>query len=510
MKAPKQSIKRWNWLDWVRVLAINMVILYHTIEGVLNYRKKGDINHELNTIRTYMQSVGLPLFFIISGMVKGLKTKQYNIRLSRIFYLIIPLFVSLFLFFIPSLYIHGRVTHLKNGILFRLNGDCNILNQQKEIYSFISWQLFYFWKTCFIHVGFGWLWFLPMLTMLEILSYPFIKLIEIFIPKTNGNTKIINQTYNNDKQVLITKYIFMLFIIGLSCFIYYGIIRWTKQLLFICIIIFIHCIIFIGIKIYYKQTYPIFIRFIALTLMIFGVIPIGMMVAMFYLNVKDFKNEGEEYYAFDHAIDYDITYLYYWMFHLFGIIFTKVVYTEFIRNCVTRQKRDNISMSEWLNWFKIICNHFIILLIFNALSIRTEKHDRAYTFINIFQENDIYQRVMFIVSCWIIMYAIIMAAKYTMNDEFMSLRNKYRMQVIYKSSLIVYCCHGLFVEILTFYLYDGQKNYEQYTSRLHIWSIYSITVLMSYLLAFALLSVKTIKRFFGIHSNKKDLHESHT
>lgn len=487
--------KRWYWLDWVRIMAINMVILYHTIEGVLNYRKKGPISRELNSIRTYMQSVGLPLFFIVSGMVKGLKNNnKYNLKLSRIYYLIIPLLISTISFYIPSLYIRGKMLHLKNGVLFTLQGDCNLYGGNKQQCSFIEWQLFYFWKTCFIHAGFGWLWFLPMLTILELLTFPFIKLMVI----------LMEQTRKDPKQ---KKHALILILYGVVTLLYYGLLRWNKQWLFIIIVIMIHCVLLFGIKIYYGSSI-VWIKFISLIIMIFCIIPFGMIFAILFLDIRDFANEGEEWNAFDHAVDYDITYLYYWMFHLFGVVFTKIVYHEFVQICKNSVNSENKSklkskLSEWLNWFKIIGNHFVIVIIFGAISIKTEKHDRAYTFVNIFQEPNNHHRCMFLVSCWILIYAICMTARYTMNNQFNDIKNQTRVKKIYKSSLIVYCCHGLFIECLTFGLYDGLKDYEQFTSRLHIYSIYSFTVFLSYLFAFGLLKINIIAYFLGVSSIPK-------
>eukprot|EP01083_Nonionella_stella_P141480 436021_1 len=479
MKTQLDHTKRWYWLDWTRVLAINMVMLYHTIEAVLHYRKKGQIAEELNTIRTYMQSVGLPLFFTISGMVKGLKTTQYTINIRRIQYLIIPLLISTILFLIPSRYLLSKVLHLENGTLIQFNGDCSVF-RGNQIIPLIQFELFYFWKDCFGHIGFAWLWFLPVLTMLEIISYPFITLIEALI---------------SNKPVLRKKELWFIHVTALLSVIYYGQLRWTKQLYFILVIVTTHYLLLAGIKLYYAPNkHKVCIKMIWFTIFIFGVLPAGMVLSIGVLNAKHFRFEELEFEAFDHAIDYDITYLYFWMFHLFGVVFTKVVYVEVMRHGVESQ------FAEILNWCKIVCYQCGILLLFISTSIRTMKHDRAYTFVNILQEPDAYQRVMFVVMCWVLLYLVCMTSKYTMGNAFYDVRNEHRAQIVYKSSLIVYCSHGLWIACLTFWWYDGTRNYEAFTSRSHIFCIYMTTMVVAYSCAFAVVKIHNIAKFFDLHS----------
>ena len=462
--------QRWLWLDWVRIMAVHMVILYHTIEAVLNYRTKGNLHYELNAIRTCMQCIGLPLFFLISGMVKGLKSGQYRIKLSRIMYLIIPLLISTILFLIPVSCLRANILHSKNGISFKLNQQCSA-------HPFFEFLLFYFWKNCFIHVGFGWLWFLAMLCLLEVLSFPFIKLMDAFIINTN---KTMPQS------------IMMLIALTICSFVYYGILRQVTQIWFILLIITTHCLLFIGIAIYYHHSVAICIKFICLTALIFGIIPIGMMCSILMLNVDDADDAS---HAFEHAIDYDLTYIYYWLFHLFGTVFTKVVYPDFSKHSSSTKWH---KMSDYLNWFKITGYQIAILFIFSAVSIRTEKYERAYTFVNIFEETDPYQRAMFVCACWIFMYFICMTAKHSIDQQFYERCSRQRAMKIYKSSMIVYCCHGFFIEATAFWWFNGIKHYEQSVNRLDICIIFISSLALSYSLAFSVLRIERIAAFFGV------------
>ena len=448
---------RWYWLDWYRIIAVNQIVFYHTIEGILSYRKKGPhLNEHINAIRTYMNCVGLPLFFVVSGMVKGLhNNRDYTLIMKRIQYLMIALVISVIVFWIPSVYINA-IAH--DGMYL---SQCNIHDTEGNMVSFVSFEVYYFWTNCLFQVGFGWLWFLPTLCIIEILSIPFIQTIQNFRSMNSIQIKYIQFFIN----------------LAIMNLLYFGIFRKSvTQLWFIIIVIISHCILLIGIKIYFNKLYHerVLIRFVCLIFVIFGCIPISMICMMSSINIRisTDKVSGLKYQNLNDQTDYDLTYIFFWMFHLFGIVFTKIIHPQL----------NNEKLSPYIEYCTIILYQLAFILFFYATSIQTSTvQNMPYTFVNILEEPDIYQRIMYIVSCWLFLSLSSISAKHLINYN----PNQY-LKIITKYSFIVYCSHGLFIQIITYCFLTSKTN----TSRYEIVWIYILAISVSYFFAFCVYKIR--------------------
>ena len=264
----KMASIRWHWLDWMRIIAVHQVILYHSIEGLLIYRSRDIIGNDyLTTMRTYMNCVGMPLFFCISGMVKGLQSQKYNSNnktiTKRIYHLLSSLLVSTFLFFIPSIYINLLV---QNGQY----SNCPNLDIDDRIPSFIQFELYHFWKYCFMHTGFGWLWFFIILCLIEIVSIPLIHTIHSLQQRANYPFKRRN--------------ILFLFSLAIASISYFGLLRKsTSQFSFIIIGIISYCILLFAIRSFYHQQQS---NRQWILILILGTIPIAMILMISVVNIR--------------------------------------------------------------------------------------------------------------------------------------------------------------------------------------------------------------------------------
>jgi peptidoglycan/LPS O-acetylase OafA/YrhL len=186
------------YIDWIRVLAIVLVVYIHCINvagNFLDLRGWGENKHQLKEkrdgiIRSLVQ-IGIPIFFYISGIStvfynadkKGFCTylKQKFLRL------LLPFFVAFFVFLIPRHYLMQDI----DTDFARIDGVS-------------EWNYFLFVKKFLPGITkISWLWFLIALFIDSIINYPLLK----FVQRRKAKEPV---TLNNDGLTLFG----FLFLIG--------------------------------------------------------------------------------------------------------------------------------------------------------------------------------------------------------------------------------------------------------------------------------------------------------
>ena len=104
------SRQRFYYLDWLRSMAIHLVIFVHTLEGVfdcLHIKDKDQVEQKKRIIISLVQ-IGIPLFFYISGTASSFYDCEKKGYLRYIWQktirLMVPFFVAVPIFLLPRLY----------------------------------------------------------------------------------------------------------------------------------------------------------------------------------------------------------------------------------------------------------------------------------------------------------------------------------------------------------------------------------------------------------------------
>lgn len=168
---PRKTIKvkeRIYYLDWLRILAIYLVVFYHCIQGLdmVGLWPGGEQMHVIAYKSSSLQ-VGMPVFFHISGRAQALtKQKRFRSTVAQRFQrLIIPFFLGYFLLIPFWQYVQMR-------------DDPEYADAPKWFFLWLFW--FVQPKNYKFHTG--WLWFLPTLFVIGILAVP----IFLFAEERNG------------------------------------------------------------------------------------------------------------------------------------------------------------------------------------------------------------------------------------------------------------------------------------------------------------------------------------
>ena len=136
IKAADTTFERKYYLDWLRIIAILLVFLYHGtkfFDAEDWHLKNNVIDSNISALMSFLTAIGMPLFFIISGMgtfyafefleKRNIGNREYiSVRFIR---LMIPFFV-------------GLVSHIPLQIYFER------LNSGAFTGSFIDFYLQYF------------------------------------------------------------------------------------------------------------------------------------------------------------------------------------------------------------------------------------------------------------------------------------------------------------------------------------------------------------------------------
>mmetsp|Transcript_73062 Transcript_73062/g.136504 ORF Transcript_73062/g.136504 Transcript_73062/m.136504 type:complete len:496 (+) Transcript_73062:55-1542(+) len=164
---PRSSTARVYWIDWARTLAIYLVALYHCVQCLDWIYLWGDLAGPV--VRGYKSlslQFGIPLFFFISGRARALSrpTGIWRTITSRALRLLVPCVVGYFCLVIPFwAFVWMR----------ELPGAPDDLPH---------WLIWYLQPKHFIF-NIGWLWFLPVLFIIDVMEAPIVLYAEWRSPK---------------------------------------------------------------------------------------------------------------------------------------------------------------------------------------------------------------------------------------------------------------------------------------------------------------------------------------
>mmetsp|Transcript_73094 Transcript_73094/g.174174 ORF Transcript_73094/g.174174 Transcript_73094/m.174174 type:complete len:495 (-) Transcript_73094:184-1668(-) len=154
----RQAATRVYWIDWARTLAIYLVALYHCMQCLDWIYLWGELAGPV--VRGYKclsLQFGIPLFFFISGRARALSrpTGIWKTITSRTLRLLVPCVVGYVCLVIPFwAFVWMR----------ELPGAPD---------NFVSWLIWYLHPEHFIF-NIGWLWFLPVLFIIDVLEAPIV------------------------------------------------------------------------------------------------------------------------------------------------------------------------------------------------------------------------------------------------------------------------------------------------------------------------------------------------
>ncbi|MFX1495764.1 MAG: acyltransferase family protein [Promethearchaeota archaeon] len=178
-KALSMNIERRYDLDWLRIIAIFLVFIYHCARffDLEDWHVKNDVlDKYMGAYFTFLTGIGMPLFFMIAGMgsfyaLKVLNGKQYV--LTRFLRLMIPFLFGIFTHISIQVYLE-RVNHGEfSGSFF-------------EFYFTQYYRGLYGFGGNFAWIGLH-LWFLILLFLISLITLPLLK----FVGKEKNRGKMI-------------------------------------------------------------------------------------------------------------------------------------------------------------------------------------------------------------------------------------------------------------------------------------------------------------------------------
>lgn len=159
------------YLDWMRVIAIYLVVFYHVVQGldwVSFYDHIPGMKKFVVSFRASALQIGMPMFFHISGRAHALSPstglkKTFVRRAQR---LLLPFAVCYVMLIPPWQYLDWEYDW-QHPSAFHMNSNL------------IPWLLKYYTTAEFlIYFDFAWLWFLPALYVIIVFSAPLFLLAE--------------------------------------------------------------------------------------------------------------------------------------------------------------------------------------------------------------------------------------------------------------------------------------------------------------------------------------------
>jgi len=163
--------KRVYYIDWIRVVAIHLVVTYHVVQA-LDW--VGLFDHVLGmqkfvvAFRATALQVGMPMFFHISGRAQALsKTVGFRMTLLRRAQRLLLPFVVCYVILVPPWQYIDKEYDWNHPSSFHMKANP------------IYWLTKYYTTSQFLlYFDLAWLWFLPALFAITVLSTPLILLAE--------------------------------------------------------------------------------------------------------------------------------------------------------------------------------------------------------------------------------------------------------------------------------------------------------------------------------------------
>ncbi|KAF7458213.1 Acyltransferase 3 [Cryptosporidium felis] len=163
----KLSSPRLHYLDWLKTLAVWLVIFVHVIY-YLNLLNIGITTNEKNVVKqmiVFFSEFGMPIFFYVSGRATFLSSVSSfkTLLKKKVLRLALPLASGYFIL----LPITHYVANGRRPCSYTLNGNS---------VNFNTYYLMYI-KDFTCH-GFEWLWFLALLIVTSVVMFPFLKVMK--------------------------------------------------------------------------------------------------------------------------------------------------------------------------------------------------------------------------------------------------------------------------------------------------------------------------------------------
>lgn len=153
-----RSLTRIYYLDWIRIIAIYLVVAFHVVQALdwVGMWKGAEEEHAI-IYMVFSLQIGMPLFFHISGRAQALAKPQSYLTVlwQRFIRLLVPYIVCQIVLVPPWLYIHLRIEHDHKG-------------QWKNVFDFLWW----YWHPQNYIYDPAWLWFLLVLFMISVFNAP--------------------------------------------------------------------------------------------------------------------------------------------------------------------------------------------------------------------------------------------------------------------------------------------------------------------------------------------------
>lgn len=181
--SPQHSKVRSYYLDWMRIIAIYLVVFYHCVQALdwvgmwCGYQKQQDIS-----FRCVALQIGMPMFFHISGraqaMAKPARFRQVIWR--RSLRLLLPFLICYAVLIPPWIWIHDReiilqcqTNHVpKVNETLRSTDYHTKVSPDPEVAQNLFLYLYRYWTFQHFKPDPAWLWFLPVLYLVTVSSTP--------------------------------------------------------------------------------------------------------------------------------------------------------------------------------------------------------------------------------------------------------------------------------------------------------------------------------------------------
>ncbi|KAH7648028.1 hypothetical protein FG379_000811 [Cryptosporidium bovis] len=182
----KRNCNRLNYLDWLKALAVWLVVFVHVIYYT-NLLDIGITKNEKAMIKRmiiFFSEFGMPIFFFVSGKASFLSsTSSFRIFIKK---KMLRLFVPL----ISGYFVLLPITHfLSSG-----RRPCTYVSENGDSLDFFRYYFKYI--EDFSCHGFEWLWFLALLIVISTLIFPFFRLLKSF----NLNNEMSNTSGNENSN----------------------------------------------------------------------------------------------------------------------------------------------------------------------------------------------------------------------------------------------------------------------------------------------------------------------
>lgn len=201
-QAPKTPRARMYYLDWMRITSIYLVVIYHVVQALdwiglwCGYQQL-----QSTSFRCVALQIGMPMFFHISGRAQAMsRLSSLRVTAGRRFVRLILPFIICYIVLVPTwMWVHLRKDveacevreteecGLSGADVDQLPDSCyrTTSTVDPDVAQNLIVFLFRFWTTrqCMEQFDPAWLWFLPILYLVTVSTYPLILWGETFQPK---------------------------------------------------------------------------------------------------------------------------------------------------------------------------------------------------------------------------------------------------------------------------------------------------------------------------------------